>query len=718
MANPFFKTGKSEPNSKTDPHSKQTEDRVKHTFKRSFFPYKSVIYDTMRYGENIPFASILVNPNETWRLHFPAEVKSDTLASPLMTGISFNQDYAFVPFPALMPNSYEIAFRQQAFGDDVPKDCYPSIELSSMLTFVDDICSSCFDIIRGKREDQVYKPEFQEVLCCMLLLEDLFSSSSLLRRLGYAFDYSCGYHADPTASVNLFETIDIDSACEKAFANIVQAISEGDFYYYVEPVNASVNGAPLFTLCCYKSVLPQTGIAYRTITFKDKYSFIKHYLDVLHSGLACTENFSKDCPTFSLLCGLNSGEVTTPDPEDVVTSTYDRFNLAPLFSYHLACWQFFVRNSVDKINSAELWKTNMHAILRSLFTNSTQFADPFFAFNGTSIMYDYLSGYYYQPALEQCAAGIMAYSSGLTTFVSVFNLYRFLFNLFSHQKTLFYGDRFSNARVRALGISDEYGIELGENATAVDVTGSVTFQRFRNKVAKLGNSIENQVKGFFNIDTPPDYHYPQFIGSCNSAVSGFEVANTAEDTGYQVTRINSNNGAPEFEFSGPAFYGYIIGIASFSAPYAYSRPCRRDVVFGKRDDFYNPDFQFLGDDAIRPLELKGLSGSVVDVDTAFAYEQRDNFYKVATSDARGAFVSLLRSWAFVPDTNNDVIPSLRSHYRVLCPEFIRCHPLDFDRFFPSLASCSYANWYHFIVKITCDCSANRVMVKHPTISLG
>ncbi len=714
MSNPLFQSGHDTPNNSTVPHNPETEVSVKTKKNRSHFNLNHVVLDTMRYGEYHPFLCMPVVPKDNITLHSKVDVRSDTLASPLMTGISINQDYCYVPLTALMPRTAELALKTPASGDDVPEDAFPSVELSAVIKWFSGINGSVESFWNGLALTTWSNDTFVRALQMLQVASYFYSNGSLLKTLGYSFiaEFSCSLdeqHSRALTFDNVFDLICRDIAGKLASSSKVHRFA------VIDPSSSGTSHYVYYANDAASAISTDTS---ESIFFKSAIEYLKYLLYSLQTGiyLPLTGTDVKEIipsdyvfPSVSITL---PGNPIVSQPEDVVSLSYDRLSFAPLFSYHAMMSTFFVNKNIDKIYSFDLWLANLRAVLYSSSSSVKSFS-----YNGSVVPYDMTAGIYikdYLARLEQ----IYTSSTSSSTFDK---MYAVTTILFSFHNVLMYGDRFTNCRVRALGVEDDASILLGDNATAVDVTRSVIYQKFRNKVSKLGNFLNSQLGGFFGVDTPPDYHYPQYIGTSSSSINGIEVANTGENLGEQVTRINSQNVSNKGFNVDITYHGYILGVASFSVPFALSRPMSRDCFFGTRWELYNPDFQNLGDEAIRYPELNGLvpnAAGLQQIDSPFGYEGRDNFYKIPVSKARGSFASQLRSWAFVLDSSNDVVPNVRGIYKHVCPEFLRACPLDFDRFIVNFGNASPGDWYHFILCFTNNVQAERNMIDDPSISLG
>lgn len=323
-----------------------------------------------------------------------------------------------------------------------------------------------------------------------------------------------------------------------------------------------------------------------------------------------------------------------------------------------------------------------------------------FTYNGITIPYDYCS---------------KAYLAPITNFVvdnreiSPDKLYDFLFAIFGHRESLRFGDYFTDSRTRPLAVgNDKIQVNDGE-VDVIDVSKSIVYQRFRNSVIKLGNNMGDYLRGIFNSEPSPDYHFPKFISHQDFGVSGFEVANTADKQGNLVTNLSSRDDTFAFEVTCD-MPCVLIGISYFSVPRVYMQTKDRQFFHRDRYDMFNPMLQYIGDQIVYNHERTDLRPN----DEIFGYQSRNNEYKQRYSVVSGAFATILPAWTFIGDSLYDPIDDV-AIADTQSPEFIRAHDYEFNRFFASMSGYSLANAFHFIVVYNNKCMSTRPMEVNPNI---
>ena len=93
---------------------------VRHTFNRFNNGYSH--YTSASYGEYTPFFVQICNPADSKKFKSISQIRTLSLNSPLYSQMKMNKDYFFVPYDAILPNSWQKIYRNPSQGDDVPND--------------------------------------------------------------------------------------------------------------------------------------------------------------------------------------------------------------------------------------------------------------------------------------------------------------------------------------------------------------------------------------------------------------------------------------------------------------------------------------------------------------------------------------------------------------------------------------------------------------------
>ena len=119
--NPLYQAA-SGPNGATAPNNSLNDaaPAVRHTFNRFNNGYSH--YTTANYGEYTPFFNQVCNPADSKKFKSVSQIRTLSLHSPLYSAMKMNKDYFFVPYDAILPNSWQKIYRNPSQGDDVPTD--------------------------------------------------------------------------------------------------------------------------------------------------------------------------------------------------------------------------------------------------------------------------------------------------------------------------------------------------------------------------------------------------------------------------------------------------------------------------------------------------------------------------------------------------------------------------------------------------------------------
>lgn len=344
-------------------------------------------------------------------------------------------------------------------------------------------------------------------------------------------------------------------------------------------------------------------------------------------------------------------------------------------AYQLAVAKFMTDDSIDNIFDASTFRNNFSALM--------DYGD-FFEWNGQPFIYDIFSRHNLEKAFKP------------ETFADACSL------LFSFRKSLKYGDYFVSSRPNAYAVGDVNAPVINNFVSAIDITRSISEQRFTNWNNRAGMSYEEYVKGLTGSDVMPDITEPLFVSHEVFKLSGFEVENTGAaqqtpGTNSVSTLLRSSKSDWMFDI-GITDVCVLVGLAHFDMKRLYTRTMDRAVMKKNRFDFFNKFFQYTGDQDIKHIELDAAhSDSAV-----FSYITRYMQYKQQISHAGGGFLGPLRSWANVAQNSRDFV-----NYGRINSDFIRNSNGDFDIFYGSVTGYSLGTYFHFAVYFHNDFSEMR-----------
>lgn len=660
---------------------------VRRTFNR--FNNSYVHYSTANYGEYTPFFVQEMNPADLKKFRSKTQVRTESLKTPLYSGVKMNKDYFFVPFDALLPNNWQKIFKNPSQGDDVPDDA----NMASLNFLADDECfnhlvfnfTSALDFIRTHPVTGSTEVEYQKRLNAIYvvyfgfpLMDAFFSSSGLCARLGSPFSHLYNFRIGTSKltwdrfAETIYPLLFVDGM-QFGF-RFSSAGTSGDYLFTID---SSVSGQSSF-------IEQLTGTpSLARISPKDALALFRYYPSCMYGFNGWVDMFDKlnfTSLSQSISQSISSCFVSTlpqTGSQDAV------FNYSRMAAYALCCSQFYTNGNVDSVYNAELYRDMMSSFVRGFYPSSQSMT---FLYNGVKTQYDWLSSHFFDYAVE---SAFVFESSGPSLGFS-FDALFYLRSIFDIHNTLKFGDYFSGAHTRPLAVGDVTAPVVGDKVSAVDITKAISYQRFLNVVVKLKNEMQDYLRTIFGTLPAPDYHEAKLVSHSEGAVDGFEVANTtSEDQGNLTSLLHNVQENFEFQLEIDQA-GIALGVVSFVASRAYCLVSDRQVHIRDRYDMFNPMLQNIGDQPVLGVEKSGFFSE------PFAYHSRFMEYKQRVNIASGAFVDKLRSYCIISDSLFEPSNALEVLAQNLTPAYIRLTPREFDRFFVVDGSWSYGNNYHFI----------------------
>lgn len=677
-------------NGQTNPMSSQNQEKPFVPKSHNYFPDMSFgHYKTFAYGQVEPFYCEPVVPGDRITLKNKISVHSNPMKSPFLSQIHCKKVNTYVPMQAILPFTWEYIYRNPSRGDDVvAEDC--NTVFPNFVGFLATYWNKVKSIVTGLSTTQVgaLKNAYRRALLFVALFDDLASSGSLLSSLGYKLSYSLqGVKPSVTLDAVINRLWEILIPDDFRFS-IVETFDMVMYktYYVVSPSDSFVVTSNKEIVLTKRGARDIIRAHINDIDINFDFSYDESSNPWL--GFDWDSEFWR-----SLMLLYTAG----PGPDNFSGN----LNYASLIAYQLSCAQFFVNPKVDYVYDAELWRQSLKYIIE-------RSGEPLesFSYNGMTIMYDYVSWFYFQTF-----AGILEHASLQSSLASLMNSFRYFFAIFSYDRALRFGDYYTGARTQPYGVDTEENMKapvLGNQVSAIDTTRSIIFQRFFNLVAKIGNSADDYRKALTGKLTPPDYHYPRFISADDTDVSSYTVQNNSSvDTGNLVSRVDSGE-LKKYEYTLDIdLHGYVLSMAYFYVPRSYSTTKRRWFFHVDRFDIFNEMLQNIGD---QPLYGRELSDQAPEI---FAYQGRNEEYKQRTSMVTGSFTEGLQSWVFVNDPDGS--PAKGTLRMPLNPNVVRSFPSELDYVFVNSLGLSNSLVYHFICHINNDVDFVRPMIKSPNI---
>lgn len=214
--------------------------------------------------------------------------------------------------------------------------------------------------------------------------------------------------------------------------------------------------------------------------------------------------------------------------------------------------------------------------------------------------------------------------------------------------------------------------DLEITSTINDLRTAVALQKWCEKNARGGTRYFETVYVHFKVRNPDArLQRPEYLGGSKSSIAISEVLQTSQsDTTAQGNMAGhgvSVSGGKDFGYFCPE-HGYIIGLLSIRPKTAYYQGTPKHFLkWRSRDQYYWPDFAFLGEEPV-------LKGELFSDDTFPAYNQQTFGYLPRYTDLRynsgrvsGQMRTSLEYWHMGRKFDPMSPPELNA-------EFIRCKP--------------------------------------------
>lgn len=688
--NPLYNTNDS-PNGSTQPTKAVNRQGVNVSRSYNQFDLSYHNFKTQHFGLYEPFFVQHCVEKDKLPLNSQHSIRTLPMQSPVMSPLQISKDFFMVPYQAILPKTWELIYRNPSQGSDVPEDANSAIlPASKLYSFLDNLETF---ISSADPQGDTFSQLSQYFLCSELF----FSTGSLL--------YNLGFKVNPLVSCPAVDAgktrISFDTYFDLVFGYIFDQFRDNKKVIRMQI--GGTFGSNIYILDEANTIssadLPFNGFKVSRSQVLDLMR--EKWFDIAFLVDPFVPNLSAYVPTFYKE-NLDVDSEGKPLP----------FNYDSVLAYQVICSQYYVNPQVDFIYNCEIFRENFNSLFIDAFGTKPWYNTEFlyFDYNGNRLSYDYFSGHYVSKILDASSFYWGTSSSANSNYP-----YALLSYLFGYRNSLRFGDYFIDSRTRPYAVGTMDANVVDNKVSAIDITKNITMQRYLNAVIKLGNNFGDYLRGIFGTTPAPDYHFPKFISSFKSDVSGFETASTvgAQDAaqGTVVSQLKSDQDvyAYDIEIDMPCI---VMGISYFVMPRVYCRT--RDRFFFHRDrfDMFNPFLQYIGDQPILGAEKGALYN--YQASPNFGYQSRYAEYKQRYSVASGGFVEGLPSWAFVVDTPVQPALVLDSDL-VQSPDFIRCRTYEFDRFFGSLSGLSLGHRWHFIMHYYNQVKALRAMEVNPNI---
>lgn len=667
------------------------------------FVYRQFI--TQRFGDLQPCLGFEYVPKDDIEFKPEYDLRTYTLGAPLMSDVFFHRDYFTVDLQAILPKNWAKVYTNPLIGDDVEKIVNSFVSGSDLQNIIYTTAYAFGNHIIevGQEEQREYYPLADQIRF-LLWLSLWFSQGSLLASLDYKFTK----HFRAVRPIGTKNRRDFDSFFQERIQMVYDRLHDYqstnkvlipirfhdlgnriDFYYLQFDDISDIQTDSESDLTRIISFRRFLELAFQNLNFDFP---LAEYLDY---DVAVVEDQGLDLPS------LNFTDDTLVESWSIsLGPKFPDFNFGKVAAYQLCCAHFYTNDHIDYIYSADLYRQ----LIWSYIMADVESSERSFSYNGVQTEYDALSGamMLYQVVDPDDLDGELA------DLVPIKLAYWTA--LLSFRKSLRFVDYFTGAKAYPLATGD-VSIEVNQNlVNVIDVTRNIQKQRFINAVNRSGRKVQDYMDGIFGIAPDPDHHDPLFLTNIKDPIHLEEVDNTGEaqqSEANSVTGILRGNNA-QFAFSfKTALPGYLIGIAHFDIPRAYAHHYLKENTHSDRFDMFNPDMQFVGDQAISRAEL-----GVGDQADPFGYTLRYMEYKIRTDSAAGGFAcpDILPGYCFLADN----VRGLETPEHI-SPDYIRSKNVEMDEFYPHLTGYGLADYFHFQIKHVNIIDSRRPMAYAPSI---
>ncbi len=199
-----------------------------------------------------------------------------------------------------------------------------------------------------------------------------------------------------------------------------------------------------------------------------------------------------------------------------------------------------------------------------------------------------------------------------------------------------------------------------------DLRLGLSLQRFQEARARYGSRYVEYLRYLGVISSDARLQRPEYLAGGRSPLQFSEVLQTAEGEnpvgemrGHGIGALRSNRYRRFIEE-----HGYIVTLMSIRPKTVYGQMLPRTWIRKTKEDFFQPELQFVGQQEVYNKEL---SANASNPDGVFGYQDRYNEYRYHESSVAGEFRSTLDYWHMARKFSGNV---------ALNGDFVTCNPTD------------------------------------------
>lgn len=205
------------------------------------------------------------------------------------------------------------------------------------------------------------------------------------------------------------------------------------------------------------------------------------------------------------------------------------------------------------------------------------------------------------------------------------------------------------------------------NASAVNINTlrhALALQRYEEARARYGSRYTEYLRYLGVRSSDARLQRPEYLGGGKQTIQFSEVLQTATGGGGVATMFGHGINATRSNRFRRFFeeHGLILSLMSVKPITVYANALPKTWIRRSKEDFFQKELQFIGQQAVTNIEIYGPSADRVN---AFSYQDRYDEYRRHESQIAGQFRNTYNSWHFA--RNFGSTPTLNS-------SFVTCTP--------------------------------------------
>lgn len=211
---------------------------------------------------------------------------------------------------------------------------------------------------------------------------------------------------------------------------------------------------------------------------------------------------------------------------------------------------------------------------------------------------------------------------------------------------------------------------LSSNISVRRIRQASALQRILEKKALAGSRYSEYILAMYGVRIPDaENERPVYLGGGRNpiTVSPVEQMSSTDNTSPQGNLVGKGVATGSFRLNRPYLFndfGYLMGVGFIRPQASYKNGLRRSLFKFDRDDYYNPDYQLIGEELVDRREIYYRSNYA---DNDFGYQSRYAWLKSRENEIHGDFRGNLATW---------VMPHPTGQNPMLNATFVACNPTD------------------------------------------